>query len=55
MPRVIIRKGCSVSAMALLTKSTESWGIYASIPAVRVEERNRDLLDLKQQFLDESK
>ncbi|MHA3737416.1 acyltransferase [Pseudomonas sp. Eth.TT006] len=55
MPGVTIREGCSVGAMALLTKSTESWGIYTGIPAVRVKERKRDLLDLEQQFLDESK
>jgi acetyltransferase-like isoleucine patch superfamily enzyme len=53
MPGVTITEGCSVGAMALLTKSTEPWGIYAGVPAVRVKERKQDLLDLEKQFLGE--
>ncbi len=53
MPGVTITEGCSVGAMALLTKSTEPWGIYAGAPAVRVKERKQDLLDLEKQFLGE--
>ncbi|WP_245150942.1 acyltransferase [Pseudomonas fluorescens] len=55
MPGVTIKEGCSVGAMALVTKSTDPWGIYAGIPAVRMKERKQGLLDLERQFLDELK
>lgn len=55
MPGVHLAEGCSVGAMALLTKSTQPWGIYAGIPAKRLKERKRDLLQLEQQFLRELK
>jgi len=55
MPGVTIEEGCSIGAMALVAKSTSSWGIYVGVPAVRVKERKRDLLDLEKQFLDEVK
>ncbi|CAI8777017.1 acyltransferase [Pseudomonas brassicacearum] len=55
MPGVTIKEGCSIGAMALVTKSTDPWGIYAGIPAVRMKERKQGLLDLEKQFLDEFK
>jgi acetyltransferase-like isoleucine patch superfamily enzyme len=55
MPGITIKEGCSVGAMALVTKSTDPWGIYMGIPAVRVKERKQDLLDLERKFLGELK
>ncbi|CAI8754289.1 acyltransferase [Pseudomonas sp. IT-P4] len=55
MPGVTIKEGCSIGAMALVTKSTDPWGIYVGVPAERVKERKRDLLALEQIFLDEQK
>jgi len=55
MPGVIIKEGCSIGAMALVTKSTDPWGIYVGAPAVRVKERKRDLLDLEKKFQEEIK
>lgn len=55
MPGITIKEGCSVGAMALVTKSTDPWGIYVGIPAVRVKERKQDLLDLEKKFLGELK
>ncbi|WP_347908159.1 acyltransferase [Pseudomonas grandcourensis] len=55
MPGVTIKEGCSIGAMALVTKSTDPWGIYVGVPAERVKERKRDLLALEQMFLDEQK
>ncbi|WP_053162126.1 acyltransferase [Pseudomonas brassicacearum] len=55
MPGVTIKEGCSVGAMALVTKSTDPWGIYVGIPAVRVKERKQDLLDLEKVFLGDLK
>jgi len=55
MPGVVVKEGCAIGAMALLVKSTESWGIYAGIPATRVKKRKQDLLGLEEKFLDELK
>lgn len=49
-PGVDVAEGCAIGAMALLTKSTDAWGIYAGIPAKRVKERKKDLLQLEKEF-----
>lgn len=46
MPNVIIRQGCAIGAMSLVNHSLDEWGIYASVPAKRIKERSRKLLDL---------
>ncbi|MFJ4443763.1 acyltransferase [Pseudomonas sp. NPDC089422] len=53
MPGVDVAEGCAIGAMALVTRSTQAWGIYAGAPAVRLKERSRDLLSLEKQFLEE--
>ena len=52
-PGVDIAEGCSVGAMALVSKSTQPWGVYLGNPARRVKERKQDLLQLEKQFIDE--
>ena len=52
-PGVTIAEGCSIGAMALVTKSTESWGIYTGMPAKRMKDRKKNLLNLEAQFLSE--
>ncbi|MBK5355081.1 acyltransferase [Pseudomonas sp. TH41] len=54
-PGTIVAEGCSIGAMALVTKSTSPWGIYAGVPAKRVKERKTDLLTLELEFLEEQK
>lgn len=53
LPGVTIAEGCSVGAMALVTKSTDVWGIYTGVPAKRIKERKKDLLLLEVEFLKE--
>lgn len=53
MPDAHIAEGCSIGAMSLVTKPTEEWGIYVGVPAKRVKERKRDLLELEKQYLEE--
>lgn len=50
LPGVIIEEGCSVGAMTLCNKSLSAFGIYAGIPAKRLKERERTLLDLEQEL-----
>lgn len=51
MPGVILGEGTSVGAMSLIRKSTEAWSIYAGIPAKKIKDRSRGLLELEKEFL----
>ncbi|MBR9870832.1 MAG: acyltransferase [Gammaproteobacteria bacterium] len=51
LPGVHLREGCSVGAMSMVTKSTNSWGIYFGVPAKRIKERKKDLLVLEKDYL----
>lgn len=44
LPGVTIAEGCVIAAGAVLTKNTESYGIYAGIPAKKIGERNKTLI-----------
>ena len=52
-PGVTVAEGCSVGANALVTGSTQPWGIYVGSPARRLKDRERGLLELERQFLAE--
>lgn len=53
LPGVRIEEGCSVGAMSLINAGTEAWGIYAGVPAKRIKERSRNLLELCKKFEEE--
>ncbi|VWX32740.1 dTDP-4-amino-4,6-dideoxy-D-glucose acyltransferase [Limnobacter sp. 130] len=53
MPGVYIGEGCSVGAMSLVNISTDPWGIYFGVPAKRMKERKKSILELEKQFLTE--
>jgi acetyltransferase-like isoleucine patch superfamily enzyme len=38
---VTIAKGCIIGANAVLTKSTEPYGLYVGVPARRLRDRQR--------------
>lgn len=50
-PGVTMAEGCSLGAMSMLLKSTDPWGIYVGVPARRIKDRNRDLLELEYIYL----
>ncbi len=52
-PGVDIAEGCSIGAMSLVLKPTRAWGVYAGVPARRMKERSKRLLDLETHFLKE--
>jgi len=52
-PGVVVREGTSVGAMSLVNKSTEPWSIYAGIPARKIKNREKKVLELEQEFLRE--
>ncbi|QXI39796.1 acyltransferase [Pseudomonas xantholysinigenes] len=51
MPGVTLAEGCSVGAMSWITKSTEPWGVYFGIPAKRIKNRSKKLLELEAEYL----
>lgn len=50
-PGVTMADGCSLGAMSMLTKSTEPWTIHFGIPARKIKNRKKGLLDLEKQYL----
>ena len=50
LPGVEVGEGCSFGAMTLVNRSTDSWGVYAGVPARRLRERERDLLTLAEKL-----
>jgi acetyltransferase-like isoleucine patch superfamily enzyme len=47
LPGVIVGEGTAVGALSLVDKSLDKWGIYAGVPARRLKNRNRGLLELE--------
>lgn len=45
MPNVILEEGTAIGAMSLVNKSTEKWSIYAGIPAKKIKDREKGLLN----------
>jgi len=51
MPGVILEEGTATGAMSFVTSSTNSWTIYAGVPAKPLKKRKKDLLELEKKFL----
>lgn len=45
-PNLIIGEGSIIGAYSLVNRSTDDWGMYWGIPAVKHKERKRNLLNL---------
>lgn len=45
-PNLIIGKGAVLGAMSIAKQSLEPWSIYAGVPARKIKNRNKRLLDL---------
>ena len=51
LPGVCIEEGVTVGAMSMVKNNADSWGIYAGVPAKRIKERSRRILQLEKKFL----
>ncbi|MEQ5633304.1 acyltransferase [Providencia manganoxydans] len=51
LPSVEIGEGSSVGAQSLVMKSLEPWGIYFGLPAKKIKNRSKKLLELECEFL----
>lgn len=54
-PGVTLKIGTAVGAMTMITKTTEEWSIYSGIPARKIRNRKKDLLNLEEDYLNENK
>jgi acetyltransferase-like isoleucine patch superfamily enzyme len=50
MPGVTIGEGCAVGSFSFVSRNTDGWGIYAGVPAKRIKERSRRILELEKEF-----
>jgi galactoside O-acetyltransferase len=46
LPKLDIGEGVAVGSMSLVNTSLEPWGIYAGIPANRIKERSKKIIEL---------
>lgn len=51
LPGVTLAEGSSVGAMSMVTKSTNPWSVYFGVPAKRIKERHKDLLNYEAAYL----
>ncbi|PXV61686.1 galactoside O-acetyltransferase [Dyella jiangningensis] len=51
LPGVMLAEGTAVGAMTMVTKSTDPWSIYFGVPARKVKDRKKDLLELEARYL----
>lgn len=52
LPGVILEEGSVIGALSLVKNNTSAWSINAGIPARRIKERKKDLLELEKEFLE---
>jgi acetyltransferase-like isoleucine patch superfamily enzyme len=50
LPGASLGEGVAVGCMSMLAKKAEPWGIYAGVPARRIKERSKKLLQVEQQM-----
>lgn len=55
LPSVIVREGSAIGALSLVDKSTEKWKIYFGSPAIPINNRNKKILELEKEFLEDVK
>lgn len=53
LPGSHLAEGCSVGAMSMVTKPTESWYIYMGVPARKVKRRSQNILEAEKKYLRE--
>lgn len=51
LPGGSLAEGVSVGASSLIVRATKPWGVYFGIPAKRIMERNKNILELEKELL----
>jgi len=50
LPGAVIEEGSSIGAMSLCNHNTEPWSINVGIPAKKIKDRKKEILDLERKF-----
>jgi galactoside O-acetyltransferase len=50
LPGVSLYEGVAVGALSLVSRDCEAFGIYSGLPAKRIKERKRGLLDFEKNY-----
>lgn len=50
LPGVTVAEGSSVGSMSLCSRSTNPWSVNVGIPAKKLKDRKKDILDLEKKF-----
>ena len=50
LPGVTVGEGTAIGAMSLVRKSLDPWGVYFGVPARRLRDRSKDLLEMERLF-----
>ena len=50
LPGVVLEEGVAIGALSLVSKNCKAFGIYSGVPARRIKERKKDLLELEKSF-----
>lgn len=51
LPNAYLAEGVAIGTMSLIVRKTNPWGIYFGIPAKRIKERKKELLELEEEYL----
>jgi len=51
LPGVTLEEGAAIGALSLVTRNCSAFGIYSGVPAKKIKQRKRDLLELEQRLL----
>jgi acetyltransferase-like isoleucine patch superfamily enzyme len=50
LPGVTLHEGAAVGALSLVRRNCEAFGVYLGVPAKRISQRKRDLLEVEKRF-----
>ena len=55
LPGVTLKEGSSFGSMSLVKNNSEPWSVNVGIPAKKIKDRKKQLLDLEKRFLEDEK
>jgi len=50
LPNITIEDGVAIGALSLVTKNCSEFGVYIGIPAKKIKERKKDIIDLEKEL-----
>ena len=51
LPGVVMEEGSVLGAMSLLKQNSDAWTIWGGVPAIKIKDRKKDLLELEKEYL----